>query len=51
MATKRFKVEDQSDAKVCSLNVESFGHGEDNIDLNWKVENIVDQIKIEKVPD
>ena len=43
------KIEDQSAAKVCSLNIEAFGHGEEDINLNWKVENIVDEIRIDKV--
>ena len=46
---KRLKIEDQSPAKVCSLNIEAFGHGEEDINLNWKVENIVDEIRIDKV--
>ena len=46
---KRLKIEDQSVAKVCSLNIEAFGHGEEDINLNWKVENIVDEIQIDKV--
>ena len=46
---KGLKIEDQSDAKVCSLNIEAFGHGEEDINLNWKVENIVDEIRIDKV--
>ena len=40
---------DQYHPKVCSLNIEAFGHGEEGINLNWKVENIVDQIRIDKV--
>ena len=40
--------DDQSDAKVCSLNIEAFGHGEDGINLNWKVDDIVDEIRIDK---
>ena len=41
--------DDQSDSKVCSLNIEAFGHGEDGINLNWKVDDIVDEIRIDKV--
>ena len=43
------EIEEQSGAKVCSLNVEAFGHGEEDIDLYWNVENIVDEIRIDKV--
>ena len=46
---KMLEIENQSGVKVCSLNVEAFGHGEEDIDLNWNVENIVDEIKIDKV--
>ena len=37
------------DTKECSINVESFGQGENDIDLFWRVKNIVDQLEVNKV--
>ena len=37
------------ETKVCSINVESFGQGEEEINLLWNKDNIVDEIKLSKV--
>ena len=51
VSSARFSLEKvyQFNVKVCSLNVESFGYGEEDINLHWKVENIVDEIRIDNV--
>ena len=37
------------ETKVCSINVESFGQGGEEINLLWNKDNIVDEIKLSKV--
>lgn len=37
------------ETKVCSINVESFGQGEEEINLFWNDYIIVDEIKLSKV--